>query len=133
MRLWFNRSTMFVGMLMAGAAMLGGTAHAQAKDARAGVTYAGGQIIPAGRIEIFMEDTARPAQKRLGAQNVSIDSDGKSRQIEFPLTWLASTSVSPTLRIVAHLERDDGWLLARGSARIKAGRPISITLNRVMY
>jgi hypothetical protein len=34
---------------------------------------------------------------------------------------------------VVRLERADGWLLARGSARIEAGAPVEVTLNTVMY
>ncbi|MBY5933538.1 hypothetical protein KUV51_11055 [Tateyamaria omphalii] len=120
-------------MLMLGGAILTGTADAQSKDFRGGLTFAGGEVIPAGRIKIFAEDTAIQTERRLADHEVSIDSDGKSRQIEFPLAWSASYSASPTLRIVAQLEREDGWLLARGSAKVRAGQPISITLNKVMY
>jgi hypothetical protein len=45
----------------------------------------------------------------------------------------ASSTSSPTLRIVARLERADGWLLARGSAQLEAGAPVHVTLNVVMY
>jgi hypothetical protein len=34
---------------------------------------------------------------------------------------------------VARLERADGWLVARGSAELEAGSPVSVTLNAVMY
>jgi hypothetical protein len=31
------------------------------------------------------------------------------------------------------LEREDGWLVARGSERLAAASPVSVTLNAVMY
>ena len=38
------------------------------------------------------------------------------------------------IEIVAVLERDDGWLLARGSAMIdEPGAPVTITLFKAMY
>jgi hypothetical protein len=37
------------------------------------------------------------------------------------------------LQIVARLERADGWLVARGSARFEAGSPVYVTLSAVMY
>jgi len=37
------------------------------------------------------------------------------------------------LRIVARLERADGWLLARGNAKVTVGMPADITLFRVIY
>jgi hypothetical protein len=45
----------------------------------------------------------------------------------------APAIASPTLRIVARLERADGWLLARGSARFEAGAPLEVALRAVVY
>lgn len=129
-----NRRTMFVGMVLMGVALGAGTAGAQSKDMRDGLMiYEGGKAIPEGQIVIYLEDPASQAEKRIGGSQVSVESDGKSRQIPFSMAWPKSSSASPTLRIVAHLQREDGWLLARGSAPVEVGQPVSITLNTVMY
>lgn len=129
-----NRLTMFVGMVLMGVAVGVGTAGAQSKDMRGGLmTYEGDKVIPEGQIVIYLEDPAAQTKKRIGGSQVSVESDGKSRQIPFSMAWPTSSSASPTLRIVAHLEREDGWLLARGSAQVEVGQPVSITLNTVMY
>ncbi|WP_299616021.1 hypothetical protein [uncultured Tateyamaria sp.] len=133
MTLQINRRTLFVGIVFTGVAVVAGTVGAQSRDMQGGVTYEGGKVIPEGQIEIFLEDPANQAKKRLGDQQIRVESDGKSRQILFSLTRPASSSASPTVRVVAHLEREDGWLLARGSAQVEDGVPVSITLNTVMY
>ena len=46
---------------------------------------------------------------------------------------LVAAAGAPTQQIVARLEREDGWLLARGSAQIEPGAPVEITLFTVMY
>ncbi|QBF32537.1 hypothetical protein CFI11_15115 [Thalassococcus sp. S3] len=120
-------------MLISGVFTFAGTAAAQATETRIDVIYAGGEVIPAGQIKIFADDPAIQSEKRLAEQQMSIESDGKSRHIEVPVAWTASPQASRTLRIVAHLEREDGWLLARGTAPVEAGKPISIILNKVMY
>ncbi|WP_189799569.1 hypothetical protein [Tateyamaria sp. syn59] len=132
MTFWSYRSGWFIGILV-GAAVFTGMAQAQAEDMRGGVTYAGGQVIPAGRIEITIEDAEGGNVRLQGDEALTIESDGKSRQIEFPLTWPGRATGTPKLRLVAHLRREDGWLLARGSAGVKVGQPVSVTLNTVMY
>ncbi|WP_299601265.1 hypothetical protein [uncultured Tateyamaria sp.] len=128
-----NRRTLSVGIVLTGVAVVAGTVGAQSRDMQGGVTYEGGKVIPEGQIEIFLEDPANQAKKRLGDQQIRVESNGKSRQIVFSLTRPVSSSASPTLRVVAHLEREDGWLLARGSAQVEGGEPVTITLNTVMY
>ncbi|EHK74547.1 hypothetical protein SM0020_28325 [Sinorhizobium meliloti CCNWSX0020] len=80
---------------------------------------------------------ARPtAKKRIGRLDVAqtrVKSDGKSKTIAFSLSVPGSATASPTRRIVARLERADGWLVARGSIQLKAGAPVHLTLNPVIY
>jgi hypothetical protein len=92
-----------------------------------------GTKIPEGRLEIYLEDPAVKDKAQRRAATTSVESDGGSKAIEFSLSPPASSTASPTLRIVARLERADGWLLARGSAQVEAGSPVQVTLNTVMY
>ena len=123
-------------LLAAGAAAFAaatGTVSAQPANMRGAVTFAGGAAIPVGQIEIYLEDSAIQdrAQRRLAETRVT--SDGGSTTIDFSLSQPAGAAGSPTLQIVARLERADGWLLARGSVQIKTNAPISVTLNEAIY
>lgn len=114
-------------------AAVAGPAAAQSTDIRGAVTFEGGAVIPEGRLEIYLEDTAIQENARRRAAKTPVKSDGKSKTIEFSLSPPASSTASPTLQIVARLERADGWLIARGSAQFEAGSPVHVTLNTVMY
>ena len=46
---------------------------------------------------------------------------------------LAAPADAPATQVVARLEREDGFLLARGSAALEPGAPTTITLYTVMY
>jgi uncharacterized lipoprotein YbaY len=111
-----------------------GTAGAQTTDIRGAVTFRDGKAIPEGLIEISLEDPSihDSAQRRVAATR--IHSDGGSTAIDFSLPHpAASTMAAHPLKIVARLERADGWLLARGSAQVDAGTPVAVTLNTAMY
>lgn len=108
------------------------TVAAQSTDIRGAVRYEGGTVIPQGHIEIYLDDPAAHDSAQSRAAEMRIDSDGASKTISFLLPAIATAS-SPTLQIIARLERDDGWLLARGSAQLQDGSPIDITLNTAMY
>ena len=123
-----TRRIMCLGTAVLGAALVAGAGGAQSGKMQGYVPYAGGKVIPQGQIEIFLDGSTSQ-----GRTQSRIKSDGRSRQIAFSLTPPARADTSQPLRLVAHLEREDGWLLARGSAQIKAGLPVSITLNTVMY
>ena len=110
-----------------------GPAAAQSTDVRGAVTFEGGAVIPKGRIEIYLEDTAVQDEAQRRPARTHIESDGGSKAMEFALPSPASSTASPTLQVVARLERADGWLLARGSAPFAAGSPVHVTLNTVMY
>lgn len=114
-------------LTVAGAAALAaaaGPAVAQA-DIHGVVTFEGGAVLPEGELVVSLADRANPD----AASGGRIPSDGATRSIAFSLP----SPASPTARIVARLERADGWLLARGSASAAAGAPVSITLRTVVY
>jgi hypothetical protein len=110
-----------------------GPVAAQSADISGTITFAGGAVIPEGILEIYLEDPAIQDTARRRATKTRMKSDGGSKAIEFSLSPPASSTASPTLQIVARLERADGWLVARGSARYGAGSPVHVTLSTVMY
>jgi hypothetical protein len=97
------------------------------------VEFAHGGLVPKGLLEIYLEDTAARENQPRGAATTRVRSDGKSRSITFSLSLPASLSDALTLQVVARLERADGWLIARGSAKTDADSPVNVTLNRAMY
>jgi hypothetical protein len=106
---------------------------AQSTDIRGAVTFEGGAAIPEGHLDIYLEDPAVAENAQRRTAGTRIPSDGGSKAIAFSLSPTASPSPSPTLRIVARLERADGWLVARGSTSVASGSPVTVTLNTVMY
>ncbi|MCV3240323.1 hypothetical protein [Mesorhizobium sp. ZC-5] len=128
-----RRTILMAAGAAAVAAAAGTVAAAQSTDIRGAVTFEGGAVVPKGHLEIYLEDPAIQDSARRRAAKTRIESAGKSEAIEFSLSPPASSAASPTLRIVARLERADGWLLARGSAQVETGSPVSVTLNTVMY
>jgi uncharacterized lipoprotein YbaY len=123
-------------LVAAGAAALvaaTGTVVAQSINVRGAVTFKDGVAIPEGNIEIYIEDLAirDRAQRRVAETHVT--SDGGSKMIDFSFDRPASATASPTLQIVARLERPDGWLVARGSAQLDATSPVNVTLTEVSY
>jgi uncharacterized lipoprotein YbaY len=128
-----DRRTVFMAAGAAALAAATGTVAAQSTDIHGAVTFQGGAAIPEGDIEIYLDDLAIQdrAQRRVAESHVT--SDGGSKTIEFSFSAPASATASPTLQIVARLERLDGWLVARGSAKIKASAPVYITLNKAIY
>ncbi|WP_372573655.1 hypothetical protein [Ruegeria jejuensis] len=106
---------------------------AQTKDIRGSILYEDNGKIPEGRVFIYLENPAVQYKTRAIVPKTSVNSDGKSRVIEYSFSWPARLKASPELRVVARLERDDGWLIARGSAPFKTGAPAKITLNQALY
>lgn len=128
-----DRRTVLMTVGAAAVAAAAGSVAAQSTDIRGAVTFESGAVIPKGHLEIYLEDPAVQDSARRRATETRIKSDGGSKTIAFSLTPPASLSASRTLRIVARLEREDGWLVARGSTQLKAGEPVNVTLNTVMY
>ena len=123
-------------LAIAGAAAVtaaAGPVIAQLQDIRGVVTLSKSALVPEGHLEIYLEDPAITDNARRIAERTRIDSDGKAKSIAFSFSTSANSTASPTLRLVARLERTDGWLIARGSAPLKTGSPVHITLKTVTY
>ncbi|HTO30551.1 MAG TPA: hypothetical protein VL202_05150 [Pararhizobium sp.] len=121
-------------LMAAGAAALAAVARpgaAQSAEINGTITFEGGSAIPEGQLEIYLEDPA--AKNKARAMQTRVDSNGGVKTIAFSLTSPEASAASAPLRIVARLERADGWLLARGSARYQPGLPVTVTLKTVMY
>lgn len=111
-----------------------GTAAAQQPAEIIGtIAFADGTAIPKGQIEIYLEDTAVADNARSLPATTSLISDGGAKAIKFSFAPPAHFTGAPTQQIVARLEREDGWLLARGSAQSDDGGPVDIVLYTVMY
>lgn len=123
-----DRRTILLAAGTTAAAAVAGSVAAQSPDLRGTVTFEGGAPIPKGRIRISVEGAAGADSARAQPEQAS---DGKSAAMEFVIPSSARAA-APT-QIVATLEREDGWLLARGSAAVTPGKPVAITLFTVMY
>lgn len=122
-------------ILIAGAAAVAavaGPVAAQSADISGAVTFEGGKAVPEGYLEIYLDDPASRGGE-LAAARTRTKSDGGSKAIAFSLSTPARAVASPTIEVVARLERADGWLVARGSAAFEPGAPVTVTLNTVMY
>lgn len=121
-------------MAAVAAIMVPMTAPAQATEIHGEVVYEDGRAIPEGQIEIYLEDSATQDNAQRHASETLIKSDGGSKMIVFSFSPEAHWDpTSPTLQIIARLERADGWLLARGSTKLEPGSSVFITLNTAMY
>ncbi|WP_227268825.1 hypothetical protein [Roseobacter weihaiensis] len=128
-----NRRTLFATAGFAAVVAVVGAVSAQPQDMHGTIKFESGKAIPEGRIEIYLEDSALQEKEQRRHVKTRIKSDGVSQTIAFSLAVPASSTPSPTLQVVARLEGEDGWLLARGSAQVATGLPVSITLNKAMY
>jgi uncharacterized lipoprotein YbaY len=123
-------------LIAAGGAALAVTtkrAAAQSADLSVTVSFKGGAVIPKGRLEIYLEDMAIQEKAHRRTAKTQIKSDGKSKTMAFSVAKPAHMAASPTLQIVARLKREDGWLLARGSAQADTGSPAQVALSAVVY
>lgn len=121
------------GLVAAGLGANMSPADAQAAEISGTILFAGGTKIPEGRVEIFLEDPAGTGTGNARAALAQVESSGGDKAITFALQMPAEVRASAPLQIVARLERADGWLLARGSAKVSAGDPVDITLFKAMY
>jgi uncharacterized lipoprotein YbaY len=128
-----DRRTVLLTAGVAAVAAAVGPVAAQPTDIRGAVTFQGGTVIPKGCLEIYLEDTAIQDNARRRVAKTRVKSDGRIKTIAFSLSPPASVTASPTLQIIARLERADGWLVARGSAQLAAASPVYVTLGAVMY
>jgi uncharacterized lipoprotein YbaY len=128
-----DRRSVLMAAGAAAVAVATGAVAAQSTDIRGVVTFAGGAAIPEGYVEIYLEDLAIQDSAQRRVAQTRVESDGGSTTIGFSFASPANAAASSTLRIVARLERADGWLVARGSAQIKAESHIDITLKETIY
>jgi uncharacterized lipoprotein YbaY len=128
-----DRRTVLIAAGAAAVAVTTRQAAAQSAEFSGTVTFKGGAVIPKGRLEIYLEDPAIQDKAQRRAAKTHIESDGKSKEMAFSLATPAGMAASPTQRIVARLEREDGWLLARGSAQVDIGSPAQVALSAVVY
>ncbi|MFS4580649.1 hypothetical protein [Phaeobacter sp. C3_T13_0] len=97
------------------------------------VAFAGGDKIPKGRITLLLPDHGFPEVSGKDVAQISLYSDGNAEQIDFSYLPKQRFNDTQTQQIVARLERADGWLIARGSAKLQEGSSVHITLGTVMY
>jgi hypothetical protein len=135
-----DRRTILLAAGTTAAAAMAGAVAAQSSDIRASeilgtLIYEGGAPIPKGRIRISL-DGAGSSDTARSAAPASLDSNGKATAVEFaipqPPAGAARAAAAP-VEIVATLEREDGWLLARGSAPFAPGAPVTVTLYTAMH
>jgi len=122
---------------------LGATAFAAATEAaiagsmveiQGEVTYATGGAIPAGYLKIRLEDLSGSTKAQRRIAEVHVKSSGAAGSEPFILQApRARLAGSAPLEVVVRLEREDGWLIARGSGRVRGTETVSVTLNTVMY
>ncbi|MCE6949556.1 hypothetical protein LAZ29_01195 [Cereibacter sphaeroides] len=122
-------------VLIASTAAIAGTAEvsAQPGEIRGSIDYEGAALIPAGTLEIRIDDPSSPHGQQGREAAMSLDSDGGARTLDFTVTSPLIAEASPAARIVAELKRADGWLLSRGSAKLTDHTPVRITLYTAMY
>jgi hypothetical protein len=128
----FGTALLAAGLLTTGTAALTETAAAQSTDVSGTIKFQGDAVVPKGHIVIQLEGPAVRDVKAL-AVKTPLNSDGGKKAIAFSVSLPASATASQPLLLVARLERADGWLLARGSAKLRADAPVDIILNTVMY
>ncbi len=106
---------------------------AQSAEIRGTVAFEDGTAIPKGEIRIYIDQPADQGSAQDRTVETEVGSDGGSRAIAFALPPPTGSTALPGTRIVARLERADGWLLARGSAELTANAPVSITLHPAIH
>lgn len=128
-----NRRTTLLAAGTAAFAAFATPILAETTDIHGTIEYENGKAIPEGRIEVYVDEPAAEGAAQRSAAQTSVESDGKSQQVAFVLPQPAALAASVPTEVVARLEREDGWLLARGSARSGPDGNVSITLFTVMY
>ncbi len=121
------------GLLFAGAGMFTAMEQAYSAEVRGKITFENGSEIPKGNLKLFFEPSAKQNEAQAVPATLQFKSAGKSTVFTYTLPTPINIAASSPLLIVAQLERKDGWLLARGSTKVKAGEPANITLYTAMY
>jgi hypothetical protein len=125
-----NRRTLVLtaGLIAIGAGFANG-AGAQMADIKGVLTFESGGEIPKGQISVTLSNPVTAT----GAEKTLLESDGTATSIPFSVSLADTARDAGKLKIIVRLEREDGWLLARGSALIEAGEQVEIQLNTAVY
>lgn len=125
-----DRRTLLLAAATAAVAATAGADTTRPADIEVTIGFEGGEFIPKGELLVYLDG---PAGGRPPAAGTNAESDGRSRKMSVFVPLPADGNTPSPRQIVARLQRADGWLLARGSARLGAGKPAFITLSTVMY
>ncbi|GHB24392.1 hypothetical protein GCM10007094_10550 [Pseudovibrio japonicus] len=128
-----HKALLAAGLLVAGSTAVTQTTAAQPTDVTGMLRFESGAEIPKGHIKIFLRDPESQPKMRELVAKTQVKSIGKFKSLTFSVTLPPNMSASPTQQIVARLERADGWLLARGSAKLKNDEAVDITLYTAMH
>ncbi|WP_405117430.1 hypothetical protein L0Z64_05705 [Phaeobacter sp. BS23] len=121
-----HRRTLLLGAAGFALTALTYRAKAQSEVVQGRLIFAGDAKIPKGRITIFLSSLGQPGTSD-PALEFDLISTGRAKRIDFTLSSAALSALSPTLQVVARLERADGWLIARGSTKLPEQAPRSIS------
>ncbi|MEM7487757.1 MAG: hypothetical protein AAF390_01395 [Pseudomonadota bacterium] len=103
---------------------------AQSEDLSGTITYAGDAPIPKGRLLMRVEGTA--ARDHAGWTALTRGDDAHA--LAFDLETAQHPTVTPRSQVIVHLERPDGWLIARGSTTVEeADGEVRVVLYPVAY
>ena len=114
--------------LTTGVALTDRAAAQTALDAT--LVSANGEAIPEGEIVVIFEGAESVPQSRRAAPEMRFKSEGEAKAVKVSLPEVPSGA---NVQIVATVERADGWLLARGSAKLRDDGRVEVMLHQVMY
>ncbi|MGB3316056.1 MAG: hypothetical protein WBB85_16765 [Albidovulum sp.] len=128
-----HRGHKLIALGAAAAVVIAGSVAARSADMQGRVRFEGGAAIPAGHIAIYVEMVSSTDAGLHQTEQARLESNGKSQAMDFSFPLPAGSDASAPRRIIARLEREDGWLLARGSAVFDPDAVVNITLNAALY
>lgn len=128
-----DRRTILLAVATAAVAVGAGAGTVRPADVEVTVGFEGGGFVPKGQLAVYLDGPDGGGDARPPAARMTADSDGGSPEINLSLSVPSDLDTSSPRQIVARLQRADGWLLARGSAQIKDGSPVFITLYTAMH
>lgn len=121
----------FKSVAIAAALTVASAGSAWSEGVSGTIAYVGDMPVPKGRILLRVEENSTSAHGPWTALARGGDPDDT---LAFVLDPPQRPTASPKPRVVARLERQDGWLIARGSATVEAdGDGIRVVLYPVTY
>ncbi|MBK4214340.1 hypothetical protein JJJ17_00225 [Paracoccus caeni] len=128
-----DRRAMLIAAGSVAIAAATGAGASEAHKIQGTVEYESGEVIPKGRLKVFLRNSTSEAGAQQDAIEAELQSDGGSDSISFSFSPPEMAVASSGHEIIATLERADGWLLARGSSVYEPNFPVRIVLYTVMY